>query len=167
MNLNLYTAESTTVESVKSTSAGPDSELNLPATGPSNFAKSQDIPEEDPAEETTNKESTRKNREEPWRHEQPRVLRQERSLHRGTSTKPEVNMNVHPAMGDPYSSALRWNVALERRDTGDSEKEKHSKKKKKRNSHSGTEDPADSGSPVIIGGLFILMAIVTCFIQLW
>ena len=54
-NLNLHTAESTTVESLKSPSAGPDSELNLPATGPSNFAKSQDIPEEDPAEETTNK----------------------------------------------------------------------------------------------------------------
>ena len=171
LNLNLYTAESTTFESVKSPSAGPDSELNLPSTGPSNFAKSQDIPEEDPAEETTNKESTRNNREEPWRHEQPRVSRQERSPHRGTSTKPEVNINVHPAMGAPYSSGLRWNVALERRDTGDSEKDKRSKKKKKRNSHSGTEDPADSGSPIIvggvIGGLFILMAIVTCFIQLW
>ena len=169
-NLNLHTAESTTVESLKSPSAGPDSELNLSATGPPNFAKAQDIPEEDPAEETTNKESTQNNREEPWRHEQPRVSRQERSPHRGTSTKPEVNANIHPAMGAPYSSGLRWNVALERRDTGDCEKEKHSKKKKKRNSHSGTENPADSGSPIIVGGviegLFILMAIVTCFIQL-
>ena len=171
LNLNLYTAESRTVESVKSLSMGPDSELNLPDTGPSNFVKSQDIPEEDPAEETTNEESTRNNREEPWRHKQPRASRQERSPHRGTSTKLEVSKNVHPAMGAPYSSGLRWNVALERRDTGDSEKEKHSKKKKKRNSHSGTKDPADSGSPIIvggvIGGLFILMAIVTCFIQLW
>ena len=171
LNLNVYTAESSTVESVKSPSAGSGSELNLPATGPSNFAKSQDIPDEDPAGETTNKESTRNNREEPWRHEQPRVSRQERSPQGGTSTKPEVDNSVRPAMRTPYSSGLRWNVALERRDTGDSEKDKRSKKKKKRNSHSGTKDPADSGSPIIvggvIGGLFILMAIVTCFIQLW
>ena len=169
LNLNLYTAESTTVKSVKSPSAGSDSEL--PATKLSNFAKSQAIPEEDPPEETTNEEYTQNNREEPWRHKQPRVSRQERAPHRGTSTKPEVNANIHPAMRDAYSSGLRWNVALERRDTGDSEKEKHSKKKKKRNSHSGTKDPADSGSPIIvggvIGGLLILMAIVTCFIQLW
>ena len=80
-------------------------------------------------------------------------------------------MNVHSAMRAPYSSGLRWNVALERRDTGDSEKDKRSKKKKKPESQSETKDPADSGSPIIvggvIGGLFILMAIVTCFIQLW
>ena len=80
-------------------------------------------------------------------------------------------MNVYPAMGAPYSSGLRWNVALERRGTGDSEKEKRSNKKKKAESQSETKDPADSNSPIIfgglIGGIFMLLTIIACFMELW
>ncbi|KAL9973785.1 hypothetical protein ACROYT_G020287 [Oculina patagonica] len=169
INLNLYTAEPTTVESVKSASAGPDSKLNLFPAESSNPAESQGIPHEDTAEETTKEQTTGNSREEPLPNEQPRVLRQERSSQHGTSTIPEVNTNVHPGMSG--SSGLRWNVALDRRNTSDSGKDKHSKKKKKRKSHSGTKDPADSGSPIIvggiIGGILIVMAIVACVMQLW
>ncbi|KAL9972159.1 hypothetical protein ACROYT_G018414 [Oculina patagonica] len=169
INLNLYTAEPTTVESVQSASVGPDLKLNLFPAESSNPTESQDIPHEDTAEEITKEETTGNDREEPLSHEQPRVSRPERSSRHGTSTIPEVNMNVHPGMSG--SSGLRWNAALDRRDTSDSGKDKHSKKKKKRKSHSGTKDPADSGSPIIvggiIGGIFILVAIATCFVQLW
>ena len=172
--LNLESAESKSVEfaksdsgvgSAKSDSAG--SQINLNTVESSASATSHDIPKQDSAEESTNKESTRNNREEPWRHEQPRVSRQERSPHRGTSTKPEVNANIHPAMGAPYSSSLRWNIALERRDTGVSE----SKKKKKPESQFETQDPADLNSPIIfgglIGGIFMLLTIIACFMELW
>lgn len=102
--------------------------------------------------------------------EQPEVPNQEEyQQHGGTSTIPEVDMNVHPKMR--ASSGLRWNAALERRHTSDNEKDKHHKKKKKPKHQSSTQDPADDGSPIIvggvIGGLFILMAIVTVLIQLW
>ena len=152
-------------------STGTDSKLNLQPTGSSASAEPQDVPEEeDTAEETTNYKSTRNDKEEPLPHEQPEVPEQdEYSQHGGTSSIPEVDMNVHPKMR--ALSGLRWNVALERRDTSDNGKEKSHKKKKKPKHQSSTQDPADDGSPIIvggiIGGLFILMAIVTCFIQLW
>ena len=126
---------------------------------------------EDTAQETTKKGSSENNRESPFPHDQPRVSGQERSPQHGTSAIPNVDMNVHPKLS--ASSGLRWHVALERRDTNDNGKDKHSKtkKKKKHKSHSTVEDPADSGSPIIVGGIvggiFMLMAIVTCFIQLW
>ena len=126
---------------------------------------------EDTAQETTKKDPSENNRKSSFPHDQPSVSGQERPSQHGTSTIPDVNINDHPKPS--ASSGLRWHVALERRDTSDSEKDKNfkKKKKKKKNSHSTTEDPADSGTPIIvggiIGGIFMLMAIVTCFIQLW
>ena len=128
---------------------------------------------EDTAQETTKKDPSENNRKSSFFHDQPSVSGQERPSQLGTSTIPDVNINDHPKPS--ASSGLRWHVALERRDTSDSEKDKNfkkkKKKKKKKNSHSTTEDPADSGTPIIvggiIGGIFMLMAIVTCFIQLW
>ncbi|XP_078370518.1 uncharacterized protein LOC144654292 isoform X2 [Oculina patagonica] len=165
-NLNLDSAEPTTVKSAKTDSAG--SELNLNTGESSTSAESQTILE-DSAEETTKEKSTRNNREQRLPHEQPRVSRQERSPQHGTSTIPEVNMNVHPTMRE--SSGLRWNVALERRDTSDSRNDKRSKSKKKRKSQSSTEDPDDSNSPIIIfgcliGGVFMLLVMIQCVMSL-
>ena len=127
---------------------------------------------EDTAQETTKEGSTSENeRENSSPYDQPSVSGQDSSPQHGTSAIPNLDMNVHPKVG--ASSGLRWHVALERRDTSDNGKDKHSKtkKKKKHKSHSTTKDPADSGSPIIVGGIvggiFMLMAIVTCFIQLW
>ena len=157
---------------MKSNSAIFDSELNLNPTDSSTAPESQDDPEEeDTVEETTNEKSTQKNREESLPHEQPRMSDQEEySQHGSTSTIPEVDMNVHPTMRP--SSGLRWNVALERRDTGDHGKKKRHKKKKRHIYESATEiPPADSNSIIILGGLiggvFTLLVVLSCFIQLW
>lgn len=146
----------------------PNPKLTLGTPESSSSVDPQATPE-DTAQETTKKGSSENNRESPFPHDQPSVSGQERSSQHGTSTIPDVNRNVHPKIS--ASSGLRWHVALERRDTSDNGKDKHFKKKKKHKSDSTTKDPADSGSPIIvggiIGGIFMLMAIVTCFIQLW
>ncbi|KAJ7389678.1 hypothetical protein OS493_029562 [Desmophyllum pertusum] len=120
----------------------------------------------DSAESPTADES-QDNRKDHLPHDQPRVARHERSRY-GTSTIPEVNRNVHPKMKS--SSGLRLNAAVNRRDTNDNGTEKHHNKSKKRKNHSRTKDPADSGSPIIvggvIGGILMLMFIVTSCIQL-
>lgn len=148
-----------------STQSGP---AETPVSSPS--VDPQATPE-DTGQETTEKGYSEKNRESGFPHDQPSVSIQERFSQYGTSATPDVNMNVHPKMS--ATSGLRWHVALKRRDTGDDGKDKQfkTKKKKKKNSSSTTKDPADSKSPIIvggiIGGIFMLMAIVACFIQLW
>ena len=78
---------------------------------------------------------------------------------------------VHHGMNT--SSGLRWNTASDRRDSGEHGKHKHSKKteKKKKSHHSRTKDPADSGSPVIVGGILagilVSLFIVTGLARLW
>ena len=142
----------------------PETPVSSPSVDP------QATPE-DTGQETTDKGYSEKNTESRFPHDQPSVSGQERFSQHGTSATPDVNMNVHPKMS--ATSGLRWHVALKRRDTGDDGKDKQfkTKKKKKKNSSSTTKDPADSKSPIIvggiIGGIFMLMAIVACFIQLW
>ena len=169
-NLNLNSYEPPNYfGSSKSGPAVPNPKLNL-QTAESSFSDAlQATPEDTAQTETTMKGPSENNRGSDFPYDQLSVSGQEGSSHHGTSTTQDVNMNVHPRMS--ASSGLRWHVALERRDTSDNGKDKHSKKKKKHKSHSTTKDPADSGSPIIVGGIvggiFMLMAIVTCFIQLW
>ena len=195
MNMDLPSTQSTTAQSAKSDHEKAEMNPNPNSYEPSNYFDSGQldpaetnpklIPEtsesspsvdpqatpEDTTQETTEESSSEKNRESPFPHDQPNVSGQERFPQHGTSDRPDVNMNVHPKMS--ASSGLRWHVALERRDTSEDGKDKHFKKKKKKktNSSSTAKDPADSKSPIIvggiIGGLFMLMAIVACVIQLW
>ena len=195
MNMDLPSTQSTTAQSAKSDHEKAEMNPNPNSYEPSNYFDSGQldpaetnpklIPEtsesspsvdpqatpEDTTQETTEESSSEKNRESPFPHDQPNVSGQERFPQHGTSDIPDVNMNVHPKMS--ASSGLRWHVALERRDTSEDGKDKHFKKKKKKktNSSSTAKDPADSKSPIIvggiIGGLFMLMAIVACVIQLW
>ena len=195
MNMDLPSTQSTTPESAKSDHEKAEMNPNPNSYEPSNYFDSGQsdpaetnpnlIPEtsesspsvgpqatpEDTTQETTEESSSEKDRESPFPHDQPNVSGQERFPQHGTSDIPDVNMNVHPKMS--ASSGLRWHVALERRDTSEDGKDKHFKKKKKKktNSSSTAKDPADSKSPIIvggiIGGLFMLMAIVACVIQLW
>ena len=152
--------------SSKSGPAVPNPKLNLQTAESSSSDAPQATPEDTTQPETTMKGPSENNKGSDFPYDQLSVSGQEGSSHHGTSTTQDVNMNVNPRMS--ASSGLRWHVALERRDNG---KDKHSKKKKKHKSHSTTKDPADSGSPIIVGGIvggiFMLMAIVTCFIQLW
>jgi len=156
-------------ESGKSGPPKPNLKLNLQTAESSSSDDPQATPKDNAQPKTTKNGSSENNRESPFSYDQTSISGQERSLHHGTSTIQDVNMNVHPIMSE--SSGLRWHVALERRDTSDNGKDEHSKKKKKHKSHSRTKDPADSGTPIIVGGIigaiFMLMAIVTCFIQLW
>ena len=56
-------------------------------------------------------------------------------------------------------------------DSAHNEKEKHFKKKNKHKSNSGAKDPADDGSPIIVGGIIagmlLLMAFATGFYGVW
>ena len=170
LNLNLNSYEPPNYfGSSKSGPAVPNPKLNLQTAESSSSDAPQATPEDTAQPETTKKGPSENNRGSDFPYDQLSVSGQEGSSHHGTSTIQDVNMNVHPRMS--ASSVLRWHVALERRDTSDNGKDKHSKKKKKHKSHSTTKDPADSGSPIIVGGvvggIFMLMAIVTCFIQLW
>ena len=170
LNLNLNSYEPPNYfGSSKSGAAVPNPKLNLQTAESSSSDAPQATPEDTAQPETTMKGPSENNRGSDFPYDQLSVSGQEGSSHHGTSTTQDVNMNVHPRMS--ASSGLRWHVALERRDTSDNGKDKHSKKKKKHKSHSTTKDPADSGSPIIVGGvvggIFMLMAIVTCFIQLW
>ena len=192
--VELNNGDSKTTDPYKSDSGKSDLNLNLNSEPSNYFGSGQSGPAEtnpkvitetpvlspsvdpqatpeDTAQEPTEKGYSEKNRESPFPHDQPSVSGQERFSQHGTSGMPEVNMNVHPKMSG--SSGVRWHVAMERRDTGDDGKDKNfkTKKKKKKNSGSTTKDPADSKSPIIvggiIGGIFMLMAIVACVIQLW
>ena len=168
LNLNFYEPPNY-FGSSKSGPAVPNPKLNLQTAESSSSDAPQATPEDTAQTETTMKGPSENNRGSDFPYDQLSVSGQEGSSHHGTSTTQDVNMNVHPRMS--ASSGLRWHVALERRDTSDNGKDKHSKKKKKHKSNSTTKDPADSGSPIIVGGIvggiFMLMAIVTCFIQLW
>ena len=169
LNLNLNSNEPPNYfGSGKSGPLEPNPKLNLHRDESSSSDYGQATSEDNVRPETTKKGPSEDNKERPFLYDQPTVSGQERSSHHGTSTIREVNMNAHPKMS--ASSGLRWHVALERRDTSNSGQDKP-KSKNKHKSRSTTKDPADSGTPIIVGGIigaiFVLMVIVTCFIQMW
>ena len=142
--------------------------LQEKTTDPPDADEYQTIPEKVESEEASDKEQTpsRGNEEEPLPQENLRVSRQQgQFLRRGTSTIPEPNTDVRPEMMS--SSGIRWNVAhLQSKDDN-----KRYKVKKKKKQYSKAEDPAKSGSPLIVAGIaagiLVLLSFVACLVWLW
>ena len=142
--------------------------LQEKTTDPPDADEYQTIPEKVESEEASDKEQTssRRNKEEPLPQENLRVSRQQGQFpKRGTSTIPEPNTDVRPEMTS--SSGIRWNVAhLQSKDDN-----KRYKVKKKKKEYSRAEDPAKSGSPLIVAGIaagiLVLLSFVACLVWLW
>ena len=115
----------------------------------------------EPEEASEVQTSTRGNEEENLR----MSIQQEQFPQRGTSTIPEANTDESPEMMS--SSGIRWNVAhLQNKDDN-----KRYKVKKKNKQYSRAEDPAKSGSPLIVAGvaagILVLLSFVAYFVWLW
>ena len=85
-----------------------------------------------------------------------------------TQHREPTKQSLRHAMDPALSSGPRWQAAYDRPHPVEGKKSKHSKKKK---SHSKAKDPADSGSPAIVAGVFagilVVTFIVTGLARLW